>query len=77
MAKSKTNEDEGKPLFPKNEIASVTLKKHMEDWFQNHRNEAFITPVEFQNLYPMYEKYDSKSFRIVFYKFKKKIQTGE
>ena len=51
----------------------TTLKKHVSDWFENHRGEEFISPMIFQQTYPQFDKYDHASFRTAFYAVKKKL----
>ena len=76
MSKKASSED--KISFDvKNQNLFDTLKKHMSDWFEAHQTEKFITPKDFQNIYPMFDKFDSLSFRKGFYKAKNRIQAGE
>ena len=60
-----------------NDNLVLQLSKHMNDWFEDHRHEEFTTPKQFQNLYPQWDKYESKSFCNPFYSLKKKIKEGE
>ena len=53
------------------------LYKHVNDWFQDHPGAKFISPRDFQNAYPEWDKYSSDSFRNVFYKVKTRIKDGE
>ena len=77
MAKAK-GKDDSKPAFDtSNAGAMATLKKHMMDWFNNHRGEEFISPMTFQQTYPQFDKYDSSSFRKPYYAIKKRILNGE
>ena len=48
----------------------------MEDWFNKHQDEKFITPLAFQNIYPQWDKYINESFRKPFYSYKKKLKEG-
>ena len=60
-----------------NENLILQLSKHMNDWFESHQHEKFTTPKQFQNLYPQWDKYESKSFRNPFYSLKDKIRGGK
>ena len=55
----------------------TTLNKHMNDWFDLHKGEEFITPKQFQNTYPKWDKYSNDSFRKAFYSIRKRIINGE
>lgn len=73
MAKSKAPPE--KEDFIPTETKVSELHKHMNDWYQDHRGQPFISPRNFQLLYSVYDKYDADSFRKVFYKLRKKIQS--
>ena len=60
-----------------NENLIQILRKHMDDWFQDHPTEKFISPQHFQNMYTQFDKYTTASFRTIFYKIKSKIKDGE
>ena len=67
-----------KEVFDKaNDNVVSTLFKHMNDWYQDHPGATFITPRDFQNSYPQWDKYSSDSFRKQFYKLKKIILDGK
>ena len=55
----------------------ATLFKHMSDWYNDHPGSSFISPRDFQNSYPQWDKYSNDSFRKVFYSIKKRILNGE
>ena len=77
MTKSKANKEE-KPAFDSTNANLVkTLNKHMQDWFDSHPGEEFISPLVFQQTYPLFDKYESQSFRKKFYAVKRRIQIGE
>ena len=70
--------DDSKDLFDKsNDNLMAQLKKHMNDWFDDHQGAEFITPRQFQNAYPKWDKYLTESFRNIFYAVKKRILAGE
>ena len=75
MSKRKTKEE--RVEFEPSASLLTTLKKHMLDWFENHRHEAFISPRAFQNSYSQFDKYTSESFRRHFYNVKTKILNGK
>ena len=60
-----------------NEKNNLGLYKHVKDWRNSHPHEEWISPKQFQNLYPQYDKFSTASFRKLFYVIKKKIQNGE
>ena len=76
MSKAKKHEDKVE-FDSSNEQLMGKLKKHLVDWFEGHQNEEFIKPRAFQNLYPLFDKYTSESFRRHFYNIRKKILSGK
>lgn len=77
MGKSKKDEEKKPSVDTSSANTMSTLRKHMDDWFEKHQHEEFISPLLFQNTYPQWGKYDVKSFRNAFYNVKKKIMGGE
>ena len=53
------------------------LKKHMVDWFEKHPTQKFISPMQFQNAYPQWDKYTTRSFSVPFYAIKTRIKNGK
>ena len=53
------------------------IYKHVKDWYDTHPHEDWISPKQFQNLYPQWDKFSSPSFRQPFYAAKKRIREGE
>ena len=77
MRKSKVSKD-GQPLFDtSNSNLMKTLNKHIQDWFVNHPEEEFMSPMVFQQSYPLFDKYETKTFQYAFYAVKRKIHIGE
>ena len=74
--RARTTDD--KEIIDKSDANKMaTLYKHMNDWFSDHPGEAFISPRDFQNAYPQWDKYSSESFRKVFYSIKGRISKGK
>ena len=57
--------------------SNAQLKKHIVDWFEKHPNQKFISPMQFQNAYPQWDKYTTKSFSVPFYAIKTNIKNGK
>ena len=75
---SKRSSKAEKVDFDKNDAKHVELlKKHLVDWYQKHPNSKFISPLSFQQTYPQFDKYSTKSFSVPFYAIKKKILNGK
>ena len=73
MPKSKKDDSTKQTFDTSSSSLMTTLKKHVSDWFENHRGEEFISPMIFQQTYPQFNKYDHASFRTAFYAVKKKL----
>ena len=74
MAKAKLKQQEDTKVTFNTTDANLmaTLRKHMNDWFENHKGEEFISPMIFQQTYPQFDKYDSIPFLRSFYNIRKK-----
>ena len=60
-----------------NPSISAQLKKHVTDWFDQHQGVKFISPSQFQNTYPQWDKFSAESCRQPFYAIKKKLIESE
>ena len=49
----------------------------MVDWYEKHPNSKWISPLKFQQAYPQWDKYTTRSFSVPFYAIKTKIKNGE
>ena len=76
MGKSKASKEDQTLFDTSSSNLMKTLHKHMQDRFDNHPGEEFISPMVFQQTYPLFDKYETKSFRNAFYAVKRKIHIG-
>ena len=65
MSKKSSKKEEKEVFDSTNESLMTKLKKHMVDWFEAHPGEEWISPKAFQNVFPVFDKYSSESFRAV------------
>ena len=78
MSNKRAKTTEEKENFNKKNKNLVTLlDKHVHDWYNDHPGVSFITPRDFQNAYPQWDKYSNESFRSAFYIIKKRIEKCE
>ena len=78
MAKGAAKTMEDKEIMDKaNSNLVATLYKHVNDWYNQHPGATFITPRDFKNAYPQWDKFSNESFRRNFYVVKNKILKGE
>ena len=77
MSKKSSKKEEKEVFDSTNESLMTKLKKYMVNWFESNPGEEWISPKAFQNVFPVFDKYSSESFRAVFYNIKKKINGGE
>ena len=75
MSAKRARTTDDKEIIDKSDINKMsTLYKHMNGWYSDHPGEAFISPRDFQNAYPQWDKYLSDSFRKVFIPLRVKFQ---
>lgn len=74
---SKKNHTDELPFPDDDDDLLNTLDKNLRDWYDDHKGHKFISPTNFKNLYPQWDKYVNVSFGKKFYKLKRILLEGE